>query len=161
MKSLEERFWSKVDRRGEDECWEWKASKHKSGHGIFGVGGRKGFMARATRVSMFLAGRLPSIRACNGAKGDDLVLHHCDNAGCVNPAHLYVGTQKNNSDDRIERLDIKYAVGEAVGSSKLTAEQVLEIRQDKSTSGPKLARMYGVSAQTIYDIKRRKFWVHI
>lgn len=86
------RFWAKVDKRGPDECWTWTAGLNGQGYGIFCIGGK----ARgAHRVSYFLS---------RGEIGNGLsVCHSCDNPPCVNPAHLWVGTAQDNSDDRVRK----------------------------------------------------------
>lgn len=82
--SLAERFWSKVDKRGPDECWNWTASKQK-GYGQFMLGGRP---RRAHRVAYeLLVGPIP----------EGLTLDHlCRNPSCVNPAHLEPVTLSEN-----------------------------------------------------------------
>lgn len=84
------RFWAKVDRR-DGECWAWTGATKKYGRGWFGL---KGTPVYAPRVSWAIA---------NGCEPDGLVLHSCDNANCVNPAHLRVGTFQENIRDRDER----------------------------------------------------------
>jgi hypothetical protein len=90
-KALAERFWKKVDIKGPDECWEWKASL-RNDYGQIKVNGR---MMRANRVAWELT---------NGMIPDNkLVLHKCDNRKCVNPNHLYIGTKSDNVLDRANR----------------------------------------------------------
>lgn len=79
-KSLEERFWAKVLRAGENDCWEWQGYRRPSGHGTFRVGGKGSSPVHAHRVAYALSvGPIP----------DGLHLDHlCRNPGCVNPAHM-------------------------------------------------------------------------
>ena len=85
-KSIAERFWSKVDKTG--YCWKWIAAKHRQGYGHFKDEGKVLF---AHRVSWeFTNGPIP--------KGIE-VMHSCDNTSCVNPAHLSLGTHKDNMVD--------------------------------------------------------------
>lgn len=87
-------FWAKVDVRGTEECWEWQGSRMPSGHGRLQARAIKATPLRAHVFSYFLEhGRWPT-PAC---------LHHCDNAPCVNPRHLYEGNQTQNMRDRKER----------------------------------------------------------
>lgn len=98
---LEERFWEKV--RKTDGCWEWTGAK-AAGYGCIGGGPGKG-LVKAHRLSWEMH---------NGPAPDGLcVLHHCDNPTCVRPDHLYVGTQKQNADDRESRGRLVHHSGDA------------------------------------------------
>lgn len=97
MQTLHDRFWSKVKRAAPSECWEWQASRHKKGYGQFGFYPRpaKSRTIRAHRACWLLV---------HGAIPDGVsVLHHCDNPACVNPAHLYLGSNDDNVRDRVAR----------------------------------------------------------
>lgn len=83
------------------------------------------------------------------------VLHHCDNPPCVNPAHLYDGTDKDNARDRVVRDRIPFHGGELCPVSKLTAIQVEQIRA-LNLSHRKIGEMFGVSPTTIGRVKRRE-----
>lgn len=88
-----ERFWAKVDKRGPDECWPWLGARSK-GYGNIKWNGVSGI--RATHASLELAGRPrpnPDLIAC----------HSCDNPPCVNPAHLWWGTLKDNFHDALAK----------------------------------------------------------
>jgi hypothetical protein len=84
-----DRLWEKVRRGGVDECWPWIATTtHWFGYGRLEI---KGKIFAAHRISYELA---------NGPIPDGLfVLHRCDNPPCVNPHHLFLGTQKDNIGD--------------------------------------------------------------
>lgn len=145
-----ERFWAKVDKSG--ECWEWTGCKQPSGYGKFRINSQH---HRAHRVAWQLTyGDIPS---------DLLVCHHCDNPSCVNPAHLFLGTQKDNVQDSVRKGRFYTAKGEKRWNAKLIAEDVLRIRE-AFLFGAKvkdLAAVYGVGVQNIRKIIRKESWAHI
>ena len=162
-----ERFWVKVDVRGPDECWEWRASRSNRGYGKFGLN-RQSF--RAHRVAWTVI---------NGPIPQNLgVLHHCDNPPCCNPRHLFLGTQADNAQDRVQKSRCNHPRGdehwthrhpeqvlrgEKAGRSKLVTNEVLSIRERAANgeSRRSLARRFGVSKGTVDFIVCRKNWAHV
>jgi hypothetical protein len=151
-----ERFWSHV-RKGPG-CWEWTGGRNDWGYGTF---------AKYRDRSSPLAHRYSFVLA-NGPIPDGLlVLHRCDNPCCVNPEHLYAGTNQDNMNDREERGRGSHLRGSSHGMSKLSEADVLAIRASYVKRGlpgkhaPQLAAEYGVSVPTIYDIVHGRHWRHL
>lgn len=88
------------------------------------------------------------------------VLHKCDNPLCVNPDHLFAGTQADNMKDMAAKGRANAPKGEAHCSRKLDECKVREIRAS-SASLSALAAQYGVSSQSIHGIRRTKYWKHV
>lgn len=150
--SFRDRFWSKVDQRGPDECWEWTAYRKPSGYGQFTL--TKGVFITASRVSLALTMPLMAgVVAC----------HRCDNPPCVNPAHLFTGTQRDNTEDCISKGRGNRARGEDTYSSRLTEADVLAIRAEPERFGMyrELGRRYGVDGNTIRAVRNGTRWTHL
>jgi hypothetical protein len=153
--TFEDLFWSKIDVRGEDECWEWQGGRDWRGYGA-GYKDRKHI--RAHRVAYeLLVGPVPN---------DLEVCHKCDNPPCCNPAHLFLGTHKENMYDMLDKGRHSFVLfqGEDHGNAKLTDEQIAEIRTMYEQGGVRqvdLASRFGVSQRCISLIVRREAWTHI
>ena len=146
------RFWSKVEKRGEDECWEWQGSLDGSGYGGFRY---KGKLYGAHRMSMLLDGQ--DIEGM-------YVLHTCDNRKCVNTNHLYLGNHQDNMKDRLEREGYETLVrGVKHHNAKLDDDKVREIwkliNADMATE--LIGKMFNVSGRTIRNIRAGKIWRHV
>lgn len=135
------RFHAMTDKRGPDECWPWKGGTYNAGYGSHSWRGKK---RGANRVAWEIA---------NGRNApDDLdVLHSCDTPLCVNPAHLRLGTHKENMLDKVLK---------GRHPTKLTPQQVLEIRAADATVTA-LAKKYGVTAGQISGIRRGEKWKYL
>jgi hypothetical protein len=88
---------------------------------------------------------------------DVCVLHHCDNPSCCNPEHLFIGSHADNVADKVKKGRAAAGRGERHRSNKLSEEQVLAIRVSAG-SAKTLGAQYGVTKQTIGQIRRRKIW---
>lgn len=112
MKTVEERFWSKVDRREPQECWTWQgAHGQKAGrqqYGTFNMGDRYVGAHRAAYILHHGAEPGPGMMVC----------HRCDNPRCVNPGHLFLGTAAENQRDKALKGRAKKA-GRPHGGGKL------------------------------------------
>lgn len=159
VKELSEqaRFWRKVDRRGEDECWLWTGGTRGKGYGAFHPGSKRDGTHRnedAHRYSYLLHHGLvpPGLNVC----------HTCDNPPCVNPSHLFLGTTQENAQDMVKknRWAVGIQCGELSHSAKLTLAQVEEIKY-RYAGGEKqasLAAAFGVRQTTISRIVRGETW---
>ncbi|MGB9835082.1 MAG: HNH endonuclease signature motif containing protein, partial [bacterium] len=144
--SPEERFWSMVKRDGPDSCWEWQGYHLKDGYGAFHFNGKRVIASRFAWILTY--GEIPP-GMC--------VLHKCDNPSCVNPRHLFLGTQKDNMQDAVLKLRKS---GPHNGRTKLSWPQVDTIRLlfQMGWSAYRLARFFGVNYKTVWQILKGKTW---
>ena len=129
------------------DCWVWIGDCHRDGYGRFRPGGS----APSVQAHRF------SYELFNGPIPDGMkVLHSCDYHPCVNPNHLFLGTQKDNMQDMIKK-GRKFV--ESI-PQKLSVEKVREIRSliKQGITQKKIARNFGISQQTVSDIATRKIW---
>lgn len=150
-KTLEDRFWAKVNRRNPGQCWPWTGMTQR-GYGYLKV---RGVRARAHRIAWELAhGR----RIPEGM----VIRHRCDRPACCNPAHLALGTHADNVADRVARGRSRYVHGERHGGAKLSEQQVGQLREMYAAGGIRqadLAQRFGVSQGTVSHIVNRKGWI--
>jgi hypothetical protein len=155
------RFWSKVAITANSEkCWNWIGSKRRRGYGQFhvSISPNKERNLVSTRVSYLLHYKIDPL--------EKIVLHKCDNPSCVNPNHLSLGTNKDNTKDMMNknRGTKQFENGEKHSQSKLTEIQVLEIRElypKSNLTQKEFAKNYNVDASLISIIVNRKRWTHI
>jgi hypothetical protein len=156
---IEDRFREKFAVGTPDECWPWTgAISH--GYGYMHGGSERPRFVKAHRLSWELANSRPV------PSGRD-VLHTCDNPPCVNPGHLYVGTNLENARDRAERKRGKEhrQQGEANDNAKLTEADVraiiVELQRVPRRSQQAIATQFGVAQQTVSRIMHRRSWSHL
>ncbi len=152
---IEERFWGKVAISDKDDCWLWAGARFQRGYGKIYSGGKSSRLIRAHRVAYELTyGSIPNQLH---------VLHKCDNPPCVNPRHLFLGTQLDNNRDRYLKGRSRGAKGQSNCNAKLTDDDVRQIhRFVASGDGPtRIAKRYKVSRQLIWQISTGKIWGHV
>lgn len=139
-------------------CWNWTASKNSGGYGNIGIGsrtngGRK--TAKAHRVSFYVFKGIDP-------KGFD-VCHVCDNPSCINPEHLFLGTEKDNMQDMVRKGRQAHIPSHLHGSAKLTDAAVLEAKKlrEAGVSFYSMAKKYGVYRETIRKAVIGKTWKHL
>ena len=149
----EERFNAYVQKGpGPKACWEWTGGKMTTGYGMFHPMPKQSILAHRYSYEQH-RGPIPA---------GQFVLHHCDNRSCVNPRHLFCGTQQANVDDMINKgRDLKRGmVGAENHRAKITEADVRKIRASPTTAKI-LAKRYGVSVSLIYAVKQHRLWSHI
>ena len=140
----------------ETGCWNWVGGKLRAGYGVITVyvfGKKTSHLAH--RVSYMLANQVTITRF-------QPVCHKCDNPSCINPDHLFLGTQKENLKDMVEKG--RSLRGVKNSQAKLTENEVREIRALYalgSHSQRDLAKIYGIDQTTIGDVVNRLYWQHV
>lgn len=136
-----------VSMDGNTGCWNWKKALGSGGYGVTWYNGKTVY---AHRMSYF---------AFNGDFDPNfLVLHSCDNPSCVNPKHLILGSDQDNSSDMVNKN--RSAKGSKNGLAKLTEDMIPTIRESVLSSRA-LSNLLGISKTVILDIKRNKIWKHV
>lgn len=145
----ENRFWEKVDKRSPEECWDWRGADDQHGYGQIRIAGR---LVKAHRFSYEIHfGPIPPGKQ---------VLHRCDRPPCCNPAHLFLGTAKENIADMWvkgrgslpPRNDVR---GERNGHAQFTNEQVRRLRREFVRTGISVsafAKLHNVPLATMWRI---------
>lgn len=158
---LADRFWPFVNKDTESGCWLWGGTKFTRGYGRISISGTSKSIG-AHRASWQLHfGEIPQ---------GMLICHKCDTPECVNPAHLFLGTNNDNMQDKVRKNRQARGLrvfapmpGEANGSAILTENQVEDIRERyaRNETIASIARYWTMSESQIRRIVRRESWKHI
>jgi hypothetical protein len=153
MNKIKLRFLMKTKFNLKTDCWEWKASTHKSGYGHFWMNNK---LHRAHRASYIIyKGNIPK---------NLLILHKCDVKKCVNPEHLFLGTNKDNTNDMFKKGRQRFLKGTEYNGHKLNAKKVRNIRtlyKNGEYTQRELAKIYNVSQRLILNVIKNRAWKHI
>lgn len=150
-------FWMRTDVRGPNECWEWLGNYPGIQKNKYGSVWQFGKERRASRVAAeFKYGDYPN---------ELRVLHSCDNTRCVNPHHLFLGTDRMNTEDMFRKGRARRLKGSEATWSRLSEEDVAFIRSQvvnkKYGWGRKMAQKFNVSPNTICAVVAERNWKHV
>ncbi len=164
-----DRFFDGIGKRLPNGCIIWSGRKDRCGYGRIRIG------SPATELKEIGAHRVSYEYFINDAPEHMKVCHHCDNPSCINPLHLFLGTQKDNMVDMVKKgrharrgnsgggNRKTHRRGEEHHQAKITKDVVKEIRQ-RAASGERhsdLGKEFGVCTSHISKIVVKKYWKHI
>lgn len=147
-------FWSMI-KVAPSGCWEWTAGKNPQGYGKISItlfGKRE---QQAQRVAwIYKNGPIPNGR---------MICHHCDNPACINPDHLFVGTHKENSDDKVKKGRQWKPIGTLNPHTKINEDVVRTIRtlRGHGIAYKEVARISGSSENVVNHILNGRCWSHV
>lgn len=155
LSQYEFKFWNRVFRKIETECWDYIGRYTNDGYGCFDI--VDGSRILAHRLAYYLYYRIDP--------RNKLVCHTCDNPKCCNPNHLFLGDSQDNVKDSVKKKRHSSVIlkGENRPGSKLKEEQIKEIRFKRSLGFTleMLAEEYNIDFTTIGQVVNYKTWKHI
>jgi hypothetical protein len=140
------RLLSRVIRDAATECWNWQGARAIGGYGSIRHNRHNWMVHRVSWIHHY--GVVPD---------NIMVLHHCDNPSCCNPAHLFLGTNDDNMKDMARKGRANRPFGEKNGRTHLTAEMVMKIMKDNRLQR-EIAVDYGIARSSVSRIKLGKPW---
>ncbi len=151
-----ERFWSKVDKKSDDECWEWLAGhKGKEGYGGFYINQIRNTI-NSHKVMFCIIHNFWIDEIPHGI----VIRHKCNNPKCVNPGHLLLGTYQDNSQDMIDAGNSQK--GEKSVQCKIYHDIAITIREkwkNGNCSYEDIAKEFNISSAEIYKIIKNKKYI--
>jgi len=156
--TIEDKFWSKVAKRGRDDCWEWTGTKTDQGYGYLHLRIGPRYAGKQKKIPAHrLSYELHHGRILPGHAGV-FVRHSCNNPGCCNPAHLSLGTHTDNMRDMVEAG--RSTSGAKNPKAKLTLEQVEAAKELRRVGWTykRIGKVFGVHLATIECAVKGKTW---
>jgi len=152
-------LWSKVDKKGEDDCWNWTGYKNEQGYGRTWIND-VGYYAHRVIYALAYPNEI-TLSAPEHTSQSGFLLHTCDNPSCCNPKHLFVGTHADNMADKAAKGRSPDFSGDKGPRAKLTMAQAQEIRNLRShgASMKELAKQYEISLSSIKTLLAGKSYV--
>ena len=149
---IEQRLLDGIEKDPKTNCWEWQKATTANGYGHLWCNGKLEYAHRISAM-LYLNFNISS-KMC--------VLHKCDNKPCINPKHLFIGTNQDNVTDKMKKG--RGTIGEKHGLARLTEIQIRQIKKEyvpRIKTARALAKKYKVSQKHIYQIVHNKRWRHI
>ncbi len=147
-------LWSKVDKRGENECWEWLGYKNSQGYGRTWIND-VGYYAHRVIYNLAYPNTI-ELNAPKSCSDSGFLLHTCDNPSCCNPKHLFVGSHADNMADKVNKGRSPDFSGGKGPRCKLSMSQAREARRlrKEGASVKSLAEMFGLSLPSMKTLLR-------